>query len=84
MKDVDALNRFYESEIATHIKVVSTLRREKKILIPEVCNHTTFHTCDTPQYIGQDQDGAINILSPTILTNTIIKAAKLGGPARIM
>ena len=64
MKYVDALNKFYEPEISTHLKVAAILRGEDKFIIPESYNNTTFHTLDAPQNIGKDLDDTINTIAP--------------------
>ena len=53
MKYVDAINRFYEPEIATHLKVAGIIRKEKNTSILETCDHTIFHTLNSPQHIGK-------------------------------
>ena len=52
VKNVDDLNRFYETEIATHLKVSAILRQEEFFRL-EAYDHTTFYTLESPQNIGK-------------------------------
>ena len=60
---MNTLNHFYESEIATHIKVDAIIRQEKKIIRPEAYDQTGFHTIYYPQHNGKDQADEINTIA---------------------
>ena len=75
VKNVDDINRFYEAEIATHLKVAAILRQEEFFRL-EAYDHTTFYTLESPQNIGKVWVDEIKAISPQRPTNEITQAGQ--------